>query len=75
MNSLVDIHFLPVIGVRLTGDHISFSADNDKYKAVLAGFNPGSGASDFSIDGGRIGVLSFAVNGKLGLPAPFFRRI
>jgi len=65
----LDINLL-VLSVRVTGDYISFPIDEGKFKAILAA--GGLNASDFQFDGGRIGILSFAVNGKMGLPVPVF---
>jgi opacity protein-like surface antigen len=61
---------LVVLSVRVSGDYISFPVDDGKFKTILAagGFNP----ADFDIDGGTIGILSFAVNGKVSLPVPVF---
>jgi opacity protein-like surface antigen len=65
----VDIAFL-AFGVRLSGDYITFSPDNDKYRAALASLT-GNAASDFSIDGGRVNIISVNANGKLKIvPLP-----
>ena len=66
----LDIDLPLILALRISGDYISFSPDVDKYKQLYASRNPGTLASEFSIDGGRIGFLSFAVNGKVSLPAP-----
>ncbi len=71
----LDINFVPFIGVRVTGDYLSFSPDNDKYKALFiqeiqAEQGITTVPSDWSIDGGRVGILSIAANAKLGLPTP-----
>ena len=63
---------LVVLSVRVTGDYISFPIDEGKFKSILALAAGGVNASDFQFDGGRIGILSFAVNGKMGLPVPVF---
>ncbi|HET6272010.1 MAG TPA: outer membrane beta-barrel protein [Bacteroidota bacterium] len=65
----LDISLL-VLSIRVSGDYISFPIDEGKFKAILAA--GGLNASDFQFDGGRIGILSFAVNGKMGFPVPVF---
>jgi opacity protein-like surface antigen len=64
-----DISFL-AFGIRVSGDYITFSPDNDKYRAALATLT-GNAASLFSIDGGRVNIASVNANGKLKiLPLP-----
>jgi len=65
-----DITFV-LFSFRLTGDYISFSPDEQKYKTIVGRLIPGFSASGLSLEGGRISVLSFAANVKLGLPLPF----
>ena len=58
------------LGLRLSGDYVFLSPDKDKYRALLATYL-GSAASGFSIDGGRIDVISGNLNLKLDvLPLP-----
>ncbi len=65
----LEIDLIPELSLRVTGDYIFFSANENEFKTVLAKVAAGTVASDFSVDGGRVGTLSFAVNGKLGVPA------
>lgn len=59
---------LLVLSLRLSGDYISFSPDNNKYLAVINSI-PGVNAS--ALDGGRLSIISGHVNGKLPLlPVP-----
>jgi len=60
------------LSVRLNGDYTSFGADENTLRGVIynqAG-GPASGAveSQIGVDGGRIGIISFALNGKFNLP-------
>lgn len=65
----LDISFV-TLGIRVSGDYFTFSPDNDKYRAALAAL-VGSAASQFSLDGGRVSILSGNVNAKMGiLPIP-----
>jgi opacity protein-like surface antigen len=68
----LDIGFVPAVGIRLVGDYVVFSPDNDKLKGSLVQANPGSAASDFSIDGGQINFLTVSLNLKFGVPSPIF---
>ena len=64
-----DISFV-TLGIRVSGDYFTFSPDNDKYRAALAAL-VGSAASQFSLDGGRVSILSANANAKMGvLPIP-----
>ncbi len=65
----VDLELPILIGLRLSGDYIVFSADADKYKQALATLT-GRTPSGFNIDGGNIKILAFSLNGKLSLPTP-----
>jgi opacity protein-like surface antigen len=65
-----DINVIPFIGVRVSGDYISFSLDNAKAREVFARLNSGTDVGAFTIDGGRLGILSFSVNGTMSLPSP-----
>lgn len=61
---------LPVLAIRFSGDYISFSPDNDRYREALARLT-GNAASQFSLDGGQISIISASVNGKMPiLPLP-----
>jgi len=65
----LDIEFV-AISVRASADYTTFSPDDANYRSALAGL-AGSAASDFSIEGGRVNILSASVNGKLTLlPLP-----
>lgn len=65
----LDISFA-ILSLRVSGDYISFAPDNGKYQEALAKLT-GSAASMFSIDGGRINILSGNVNLKWAiLPLP-----
>jgi opacity protein-like surface antigen len=66
----VDISLPVLFAIRLSGDYTSFGIDADKYKSLLpATF--GGAVSDFSVDGGRVAILSFTANGKYSpLPLP-----
>ena len=66
----LDINLPVIFSIRVSGDYVSFSPDAEKYKAVLATLNVGSVASGFSVDGGKINILAFSANAKLGLPTP-----
>jgi hypothetical protein len=58
------------LGLRISGDYVFLSPDKDKYRALLAQFL-GSAAAGFSIEGGRIDVISGNVNLKFDfLPLP-----
>lgn len=65
----LDIDFL-VLGVRVSADYISFSPDNDRYREALSRLT-GSAASQFSVDGGQLSIISGNVNAKMSLlPLP-----
>ena len=65
----LDISFL-AFGVRVSGDYITFAPDNDKYHSALVPL-VGNAASQFTVDGGRVNIISFNANGKLKiLPLP-----
>jgi opacity protein-like surface antigen len=66
----IDINFVPMLSLRVTGDYLSFSLDEGNFKNYVAAV-AGVQASDLSVDGGRIGVLTFAANTKFTfLPLP-----
>jgi opacity protein-like surface antigen len=59
-----------LLSFRLSGDYIFLSPDKDAYGSLLAKIFGGA-ASDFTIEGGRIDVISATANLKLGLlPLP-----
>ncbi len=68
------IHFdvsLGPLGLRISGDYVYLTPDKGKYQALIATVLPGSIASQFTIEGGRIDVISGNVNLKLAiLPLP-----
>ncbi len=65
----LDISFV-TLGLRVSGDYFTFSPDNDKYRSALAAL-VGSAASQFSLNGGRVSIISGNVNAKMGvLPIP-----
>ncbi len=66
----LDINLPVLFSIRIAGDYTTYSPDNAKFAGILAGFNPGTTASGFSIDGGRISIFSASANGKLALPTP-----
>ena len=65
-----DVEFVSVT-LRVSADYTTFSPDDANYQKALAGL-AGSAASDFTIEGGRINIVSANVNGTLPiLPLPF----
>lgn len=65
----LDFTFL-LWSVRLTGDYIRFSPDNDKYRNLLNSLI-GGGAGGFAVSDGEISIVSGGVNAKAGfLPIP-----
>lgn len=65
----LDISF-PMLSLRVSGDYIAFSPDNDKYQKALVGLL-GTAAQGFKIDGGNISIWSGNVNLKSTfLPLP-----
>ncbi len=64
-----DVEFV-LVAFRISADYTTFSPDDAIYQKALAGL-AGSAASDFTIEGGRVNILSANVNGKLTiLPLP-----
>ena len=64
-----DVNFV-MFSFRLSGDFLTFAPDNERYRDALSRLT-GLPASQFSIDGGRINILSGTVNGKaMLLPLP-----
>lgn len=67
----LDINLPVLFGIRIQADYVSYSPDNAKYQALLASLIPATAASDFSIDGGTIRIISIHANGKFSfLPLP-----
>jgi opacity protein-like surface antigen len=65
----LDITFL-LWSIRFSGDYIMFSPDEGKYRSTLANLTGGSAAA-FSIEGGKIDIISGAVNAKFTvIPLP-----
>ncbi|MBP1691256.1 MAG: hypothetical protein H6Q32_608, partial [Bacteroidetes bacterium] len=61
---------LAMVSFRISGDYLSFSPDNDKYRQGLEGII-GTAAGQFSVDGGGITMLSGNLNAKMAiLPLP-----
>ncbi len=67
----VDFRF-GVATIRINGDYISFGADQGVYKDLIynsaVAEDPTVDKNAISVDGGRIGILSFGANGKFSLP-------
>lgn len=62
---------LGIISFRLSGDYITISPDQEKFKSALQKFGLGALVSGFTLEGGRIDVISGNLNLKLGiLPLP-----
>jgi hypothetical protein len=63
---------LGIVSIRFNGDYTSFSADENAWRDVI--FNEAGGAgtgvdkASIGVSGARIGILSFALNGKFSLP-------
>jgi len=66
----IDLDLPVLLSLRLSGDYVVFSPDQDKYRQALATLLPGNSASGFTIDGGKINILAFSLNGKVALPTP-----
>lgn len=61
---------LAMLAFRLSGDYINFSPDIDKYRTVLQPY-VGSSASQYSVSGGKISLISANANLKMNiLPLP-----
>jgi opacity protein-like surface antigen len=61
---------LMMITLRFSGDYVTFAPDEDKYRSELARLL-GSAAPGFSIEGGKINILSVNANVKWALlPLP-----
>lgn len=61
---------LMMITLRFSGDYVTFSPDQDKYRSELARLL-GNAATGYSIDGGNVNILSVNANAKWTLlPIP-----
>ena len=64
---------LAMVSFRVSGDYLSFSPDNDKYRQGLEQII-GTAAGQFSVDGGGITMWSGNVNAKMQvLPLPVIK--
>jgi opacity protein-like surface antigen len=64
---------LAMVSFRLSGDYLSFSPDNDKYRTGLEGII-GTAAGQFSVDGGGISMYAGNINAKMDiLPLPIVK--
>jgi opacity protein-like surface antigen len=73
----LDINLPVLFAFRLQGDYVSFSADQTKYRQLLASLVGGTAANDYTIDGGTVTILSANANVKssflpLPLISPYF---
>jgi len=65
----LDVKFV-LLSVRVSGDFITFSPDNDKFRSAISPYL-GSLASGVTVEGGRVNILSTNVNAKFVLlPLP-----
>lgn len=65
----LDVKFL-VASVRVSGDFMTFSADNDKFRAAVAPY-VGAIPAGVTFEAGRVNVLATSVNGKyVVIPLP-----
>ena len=68
----LDVEFA-MLSLRLSGDYLSFSPDNDKYRQGLESVI-GTAAGQFTVSGGGITVLSGNINAKMAiLPLPLIK--
>jgi opacity protein-like surface antigen len=64
---------LAMVSFRVSGDYLSFSPDNDKYRKGLEGII-GTAAGQFSVQGGGITMWSGNLNAKMAiLPLPVIK--
>ena len=64
---------LAMFSFRVSGDYLSFSPDNDKYRTGLEGII-GTAAGQFSVQGGSITMWSGNLNAKMAiLPLPIIK--
>jgi opacity protein-like surface antigen len=64
---------IPVLSIRLSGDYLTLSPDNDKFQTFLRAYT-GSSTALFAVEGGRITMISGNANVKINiLPLPVFK--
>ncbi len=67
----VDFNLPLLIAFRLQGDYVTFGLNQDKFKSLIANANPNSNPVDYTIDGGRLNILSVHANAKVNpFPIP-----
>jgi hypothetical protein len=67
----LDINLPLILAIRVQGDYTTFKLDDGKYKNLLVNANPGTVAADYTVDGGRINIISVFANAKVSpLPLP-----
>jgi opacity protein-like surface antigen len=67
----LDINLPLILSIRVQGDYTTFGIDDAKLKGLLVNWNPGTTASQFTVDGGRFNILSLFANTKVSpLPLP-----
>ncbi len=67
----VDFSLPLLIAFRLQGDYITFGLNQDKFKDLLVAANGGSAASQYTVDGGRLSILSVHASAKVNpFPIP-----
>lgn len=69
----VDFNLPFLVAFRLQGDYVTFGLNEDKFKPLLVNANPGTTASQFTTEGGRINILSVHASAKVNpFPLPIF---
>lgn len=64
---------IPVLSIRLSGDYLTLSPDNDKFQTFLRAYT-GSSTALFAVEGGKITMISGNANVKINiLPLPVFK--
>ena len=64
---------IPIVSIRLSGDYLTLSPDGQKVQDFLRAYT-GSSSAVFSVDGGRITMISGNANLKINiLPLPVFK--
>jgi opacity protein-like surface antigen len=70
------LHFdvdLGLLAFRLSGDYVTLSPDQEKFKSLIQAYFPGSTTIVY-VDGGKVDMYSGNVNAKLNLlPLPIFK--
>ena len=62
--------YVDTLGFRLSGDYLHYSIDENKFRDSFRPFF-GNAVNQMSIDGGGLGIITLAVNGKMPvLPLP-----